>query len=61
MYRIESAAEQAESPRDAQIEIALTPHQWQHVLLVLSQDGSGRSRELLEALAGWNSSEEHTE
>ncbi|MFB7114030.1 hypothetical protein [Streptomyces sp. NPDC056291] len=54
MHRIESAAEQAESPRDALIEVALAPRQWQHILLVLSQDGSDRSRVLLEVLSGWD-------
>jgi hypothetical protein len=58
MHRIESAAERAESPRDALVEVALTPSQWQHIFLLLSQDGSERSRTLLEALSGWETAEE---
>ncbi|MEU1591764.1 hypothetical protein ABZ468_02615 [Streptomyces sp. NPDC005708] len=57
MHRIESAAEQAESPRNALVEVALTPSQWQHIFLLLSQDGSERSRTLLEALSGWETAE----
>ncbi|MGW2088959.1 hypothetical protein [Streptomyces sp. NPDC001880] len=61
MHRIESAAEKADSPRDALIEVGLTPRQWQHILLVLSQDGSDRSRGLLEVLSGWDAPNATTE